>query len=366
MKIAIDAKRAFHNSSGLGSYSRNLIDGLSEIDQENEYFLFTPQVNKPIYTSVLGNNFKTLQNKSLIKPYWRSFSITKDLIKHEIDLYHGVSNELPLSISPLDLKTVVTIHDLLYLRFPQLYPILDRNIYFHKAKKSCAFANKIIATSHATKKDIIEKLGVEEEKIEVVYQSCADNFFKTNSEKEKIAVQKKYNLPSEFILFVGRIEERKNIQKIIEAIGTMDANKRLPLVIVGRGTSLVNSLEKLAKTRNVQIQIEQEVSNEDLPMIYQSCELFIYPAFYEGFGIPVLEAIVSKKPVITSKDTSMAELIADENCLVNPYDVSEIASKIEAILKGSTESMVADNLQKVKHLTNLNFAKAVQKIYHTI
>lgn len=367
MRIALDAKRAFHNATGLGTYSRNLINGFAELkEQEHDYFLFTPKVKVNRFANPLPEQFKLVENTSLIKPYWRSFSIASDLLKKKIELYHGLSNELPFTLTSGTIKKVVTIHDLLYLRFPNMYPILDRNIYFHKATKSCKLADKIIATSEATKQDIIEFMKVPEEKIAVVYQSCSPTFYQKRDAADLEKLREKYGLPMRYILHVGRLEERKNLRLTIHALAKINKMDRLPLVVVGRENKFKQVLVKLAKELDVTVYYAHGVEDEELPVMYQNASLFIYASFFEGFGIPVLEAMASRIPVLTSKKTSMAEIVADENCLLNAYDTDEIASKIKEHLVKDNSEMIEKNYQKSLEFTNMNFAKNTLKVYDSI
>lgn len=368
MRIGLDAKRAFHNVSGLGNYSRNLINGLTKIEDKNiEFFLFTPKSSSNlIFAENLPENFKVVESTSILKPYWRSFSIAKDILNYKIQLFHGLSNELPFSLKNKDLKTTVTIHDLLYLRLPNLYPILDRNIYAHKAKRACDIADKIIATSEATKRDLMEFLNIKPENIEVVYQSCGENFFTQFSKKEKDDIREQFSLPEKFILSTGTLETRKNHRIIIEALSLIRPSERLPLVLVGQDKNMAKELISLAKKRNVTLLLLHNVPNSLMPLIYQSASLFVYPSIYEGFGIPVLEAMASKVPVITTEKTSMEEIILDKETLISHTNQEALAEKIEQFLVNNLSVMLEKNYERALDFTTTVFADKMMQFYRKL
>ena len=232
MKIAYDAKRFFHNLSGLGNYSRDLIRILAEHYPENEYILLSK--NK----SEKGKDILTLQNVKYT-PISKGFlerqrKMGIDAQNLGADIFHGLSGELPLNWNDGPIKKIVTIHDLIFERYPQFYSFFDRKIHFWKFKKSAEMADLVIAISEQTKKDIIKFLKIPEEKIRVVYQGCHQAFKEKPNEEFLLQIQKKYNLPHRFILNVGTIEERKNLLSVVRAL----AGTKIPLVVVGKGLNI--------------------------------------------------------------------------------------------------------------------------------
>lgn len=333
MKIGFDAKRAFFNKSGLGNYSRNLIYSLINNFPENDYFLFTTNENSNLFDINFRKNLISPQtNLKLKQNYWRSFLITNEIIKHKLDIYHGLSNELPLNINKSNVKKFVTIHDLIFLKFPHLYNPIDVKIYNYKFKKACCYADKIIATSEQTKIDVINYYHINEKKIEVIYQSYNDIFTVKSDKQTKVFIKNKYNLPDNFILNVGTIEKRKNLLSIIKSIDNNRFN--INLVVVGKKTKYQEEIEKYLKNKEIKNKILflENVSNNDLPTIYQLSKLLIYPSLYEGFGIPIIEAFASEIPVITSNTSSMFEISEKFAICVNPNDCEEITNAIEKLL----------------------------------
>lgn len=331
MRIGFDAKRAFFNNTGLGNYSRNTLQQLFEHYPEHQYYLYVPSKRTKI-------KFKVPENAKLITPntitgkifksYWRSFLICQQLIQDKLDIYHGLSNELPFGITETKVKTVVTIHDLIFKRFPQWYKPIDVKIYDRKFKYAAQHADKIIAVSQQTANDIIEFYGVPEEKITVIYQNCNPLFYQLLSKEQIQKVKEKFSLPNDYILYVGTIEERKNLHRLIEAMNM--ANIDMPLVAIGRKTQYFYKqvLPLVDSSNKEQFIFIENIDNKELPAIYQGAKLFVYPSLYEGFGIPILEAQASGVPVVTSKGGCFKETGGEHSLYANPLDAEEIANVI--------------------------------------
>ncbi len=334
MKIGFDAKRLFNNFTGLGNYSRTLLQNLQEFYPENEYLLYSPKFQKNSQTQFfLGSGFQTFFPKSK-KPLWRSYLITSQLQKDGVELYHGLSHELPLNIKNSGIKSVATIHDLIFRKYPETFPFVDRNIYDFKFKRACANADTIIAISESTKKDIVEEYGVNPQKIKVVYQSCDSLYYRPSTLSGK-AIKAQYQIPDEYLLFVGSVETRKNVKLLIEAYRHLPKDLRIPLVIVGRPRQGIKEIRALIQSIGIEhlvLWIENLSNNEHLQVIYQEAQALIYPSLYEGFGLPVVEALLSKTPVITSNVSSLPEAGGPNSLYINPLESEDLAQAIEKIL----------------------------------
>ena len=373
MRIGFDAKRAFYNNTGLGNYSRDSIRILSLLYPENDYFLYTPKAKENKQISFLKNKENILVRTpssfvgNLFKKYWRNKNIIKDLVHDEIDIYHGLSHEIPLGIETTNIKSVVTIHDLIFIRYPHLFSSIDRKIYHKKFQSACKRANKIIAISHQTKNDIIEFFGTDENKIEVVYQGC-NNVFQSKISKKRIEeICKKYNLPEKFILNVGTIEERKNLLTILKSI------KELPkqhLVVIGKGKEYKNKCLQYIREHNLQERVSflSGIELEEIAAIYQKSEIMIYPSVFEGFGIPILEALFSKTPVITSQGGCFSETGGEHSIYINPLSVSEMTSAITKITTDTNlrNTMIEKGYNYAQNFTDKKVAENLQKIYTSL
>lgn len=339
MKIGFDAKRAAQNGTGLGNYSRFVISTLAQNDSEAICSLYVPNRKK---TKLLDRLPRTKRICTVFPPHgfwsyfpslWRTFGITYRLKKDGVNLYHGLSNELPLNIKKANgIKTIVTIHDLLFLRFPQGYNAIDRFIYNYKFKKACQKADHIIAVSEFTKHEIIEQYGISSKKITVVYQGCDSSFRKKTSKTQLADVKLKYQLPSRYILYVGRIEKRKNLMLLAQAL------KKLPkdtnVIAIGRRTPYADKVESYLKATGInhQMRILSGIPFNELPAIYQQATLFVYPSRCEGFGIPLLEALCSGVPAIGCTGSCLEEAGGPDSAYVNPDSPEELAQVISDIL----------------------------------
>ncbi|MGA9212822.1 glycosyltransferase family 4 protein [Kaistella sp.] len=324
MKIAFDGKRFFNNSSGLGNYSRDLVRILATYFPENQYVLFNESPSEK------GKDILSLSNVSFVETskgtMSRQLKMGKDAQKIDADIFHGLSGELPLKWAGKSIKKVVTIHDLIFMRFPQYYSFFDRIIHFWKFKKAAVHADVIIAISEQTKRDIIKLLKVPEEKIRVIYQGCHCAFKENQSEDFLTSVKGKYHLPQRFILNVGTIEERKNLLNIVRGINGTE----IPLVVIGKKTKYFNKVQKYLKKNKLenQVQFLESVSMEELAAIYKLADIFVYPSFFEGFGIPIIEALYSQTPVIASNTSSLPEAGGEYSLYIDPLNSNDLKSKI--------------------------------------
>ena len=244
MRIGFDAKRAFNNYSGLGNYSRYIISNICRFHPENECLLYTPTIadedlfHEPERTSL---NVPGTWIGKYSRSYWRSFRLIHWLGNDAVDIYHGLSNELPYGIHRTAIKSIITIHDLIFLEHPELYKSFDRYVYRKKVQYGSRVANRIIAVSEQTKQDIIRFLNVDESRIRVVYQGCHRQFYNKVSKETMQYTRQQFALPDEYMLYVGTIEERKNLLKIVTAMNS--GNIDFPLVVVGRKTSYFNQVK---------------------------------------------------------------------------------------------------------------------------
>lgn len=370
MRIGYDAKRLFCNHRGLGNYSRDLIRILNLYYPENLYDLYTPKIK--IDFPVNPQNTKIIQPSGIYKllpsSIWRSVGIKSDIRRSGDDIFHGLSQELPIGIEKLPIKKVITFHDAIFIRYPELYPSTYRKIFTLKNMKSCRIADRIIAISEQSKQDAIEFFKADAAKVEVVYQGC-NNIFRQKATKEgKERVKTKYNLPADYMLFVGAIEPRKNIATILQAISQEKID--IPLVVIGRQTDYTKELHKQAEDLNIQARVQflHQVETNDLPAIYQLAQLFIYPSIFEGFGIPVLEALCSETPVITSTGSCFEETGGKNSLYVNPQDAEEIGVTLRRVLSDSNlrETMKKEGLLYSQKFTDDKIAQNLMSAYQKL
>lgn len=387
MKIAFDAKRAFKNQTGLGQYSRTLITALCTNYPENKYFLCTPETS-PAFTVSNCMSATVLRPKgvfaNLFKSAWRSSGVKHDLKKKGVDIYHGLSHEIPLGIQHTGIRSVVTIHDLIFEKHPEQYNAADVLIYRKKFKNACENADKIIAISEQTKKDLREIYHIPEEKISVCYQSCDPAFSSQISAEEKSRIKNLYQLPDRFYLSVGSIIERKNLLLIAKAMKILKdkslAASVLPLVVIGEGKKYKQQVKDFLKDNDLQDKMiflnENEQikslpsfnSSADLPAIFQLATAMIYPSTDEGFGIPVLEALWSRLPVITSDCSALPEAGGSGACYIDPYDADELATAMSEVADDEVlrQEMIRQGCKHVANFTPEKTAAAVMNVYQSI
>jgi glycosyltransferase involved in cell wall biosynthesis len=371
ISIGFDAKRAFYNFSGLGNYSRNLLSALAIERPGNSYFLFTSKT-RDRYIMKSESQFKLVEPESavfkLIGSVWRRKYIMNDIVRQKIDIYHGLSQELPAGIEKSGIRSVVTVHDLIFMRYPEFYNWIDTKIYYWKLQHACRVSDRIVAISKQTKSDLVKFLNVPPEKITVIYQGCNSSYWEKYSDEFMQQIMTKYMLPDRYLLYVGTIEERKNLFGIVKAIHLK--NIKIPVVIIGRKVERYyktilnyiseNNLNNFIFTENVQ--------NSELPVIYRNAECFIYPSFFEGFGIPLLEALISKTPVITSKWDVLSEAAGPGSLYVDPYNPEEIG---EAIIKVTGSSELREKMKNsgAEYANNFRdeiIADSYLKLYHSL
>ncbi len=369
MKIGFDAKRAFHNSSGLGNFSRNTINALSRYYPEDRYYLFHSGTREGLF--VPPKNAEELKPQGFwnnLKKIWRRFRLTGLAKEKKLDIFHGLSHELPVGIENTGVKTVVTIHDLIYLRYPEYYPAIDRNIYDRKFRHSCRIANRIHAISEQTRNDLIRFFAVPGDKIKVIYQAINPIFFEPASELIRGLVLEKYQLPEKFLLNVGTVEPRKNLLALLE--GMVAANIEVPLFVVGKPTSYQLQVQSYIETHQEKLTVSflTEVTDLELVALYQLAEVMIYPSVFEGFGLPVAEALASGCPVITSSTSSLPEVGDDAALLVNPAIPAEIGAAIHAVLSRADlrRSMIEKGKIHAKEFTPENFATQLKQLYNSL
>lgn len=371
MNFGFDAKRIYHNRRGLGNYSRDTLRILSEQFPENTYLLFNPKSRNNIPFPFQQNTTEILPEGLLwktIPSLWRSLGIAEQIKKEKIDIFHGLSQELPLNIQKTGAKSVVTVHDAIFIRYPELYSSAYRYIFMKKNEYACKVADKIIAVSEQTKRDFIEFFGVDEQKITVVYQGCNHIFKQPVDELRKETVRKKYGLPQHFLLNVGAIEKRKNTALIVEAM--YRKNISLPLVIIGNSTDYKQAVIETATKYNLlsQLIFLHNMPTEDLPAMYSLADIFVYPSIFEGFGIPVLEALSVGTPVISSRGSCFEETGGTSSVYINPYDAEELGEAIHTVLSDTElrRKMITEGRFYAENFTDEKIARKLMQAYASI
>ena len=373
--IGFDAKYANAELNGLGSYSRFIINALAKACSENAYLrMYTPKrlPNREY------DKLDTLPNVESMEPdgalwrklssLWRLLRISKDAKRGDVELFHGLTSRLPYGLARRDIRSVVTIHNLISLRYPKQSNIFERIIEYIETRSACHRADRIIAASEATKRDIAHLLGVSHEKIDVVYDGC-NPIYSEPVEMEAIEeVKRKYNLPERYLLNIGDMEERKNFGLIVEAMAELPED--VHLVVVGRETGYTRRIKSRIKSLRMEerVHIVRNVELEERPAIYKGADMFIYPSKFEGFATEILEALTVGVPVIAARGSSLEEAGGEHSIYVSSKDCGELVDAIEQLSKDEElrSRMIAEGQRHVKYFRSEVAAYNIMKSYRRI
>jgi len=375
LTIGFDAKRIVRNTTGLGSYSRTLVRDLAYLPESLRLRLYASDKGRDDMRSQVEGlprvSFcypKAGAFLSLDKALWRSFGIVRDLKRDKVQVFHGLSGELPIGIRKSGIRSVVTIHDLIFLRHPEFYSWIDAKIYAWKFRRTLREADHIIAISECTRRDVIQFGQIDPSRVSVIYQSCAPRFTSVPTPVEQEQVRLQYGLTKHFILNVGTIEQRKNILLAVKALEALPSD--LSLVIVGRRTAYTNLVLDYINTHNLsrRVFILHDVPDEHLPALYAQAEAFVYPSVYEGFGIPIIEAISSGLPVVACTGSCLEEAGGPDSLYVAPDDPKALALAVRQVLKGAPEreERIQRSREYIRRFEGQDVAGQVLDIYRRL
>ncbi|MEM9362790.1 MAG: glycosyltransferase family 1 protein [Bacteroidota bacterium] len=368
MRISYDAKRIFHNNTGLGNYGREVIRILYQKSNIERFFLFNTK-KSDLDNELPEDKISVIYPKGWLwkrlPSLWRVFGISKQIVLDKPDIYHGLSGEIPVGLSK-SIVSIVSIHDLIFLSHPHYYNPFDRLIYRFKFKYAAQRADLIIAISEQTKRDIIKYLKVKEGKIKVVYQGCNAAYKVQYNQEEKQQITEKYKLPSEFVLNVGTIQERKNVLTLVKAIH----HTSLHLVIIGSEKKYAKKVHKYVKDHELQQRVHflKNVPLADLAIVYQLAKIFCYPSICEGFGIPIIEALFSKTPVITSLGGCFPEAGGPNTAYIDPNDSDSLREKLQELIDNEPlrKTMIEEGHAYAQKFSDENVAKNLIELYKSV
>jgi len=368
MRIAFNAQLLSAPRFGIWTYVFNLLNGLHELDTANDYTVFSSSDKTDIFKSrfnVIRSSFDTSAPYTRI--LWEHLAMPFILNRNDIDIFHNPDHVLP--ILPVKAKKIITVHDLSFYKFPGTFPFMKRNYKRVLTPRSVRLADKIIAVSSSTKEDIVELFGIDRKKIEVVHIGVSEEFTKIEDADALERSRKKLGLPEKFVLYLGTIEKRKNLERLIDAFVLASRRGGFPhkLVIAGKKGWLYKGLLKKIDDNGLKdgVILASDIKQSDLPILYNLAELFIYPSIYEGFGLPVLEAMACGTPVITSNTSSLPEVAGDAAVLVDPYNIEEIAHNISKLLydKELCKTMSGKGIERAKSFTWERCARNTVEVY---
>lgn len=353
MKIAIDIRSAAGEKVGKGWYTFHLVQNLLKLDQENQYILYTKDP-VPGFEYVKNAEQKVINAKSI---FWHR-AVAKDAVLENVDIFFAPTSYIIPALLPKSVKTIITIHDLVAFLFPNNHnkkAVFVEKLFLKRALKKAAF---VAAISQNTKRDILSLFKYDEEKIDIVYCSAGDEFKPLNKSFLKPFADKT-NLPKDFFLAVGTLEPRKNYVTLIESFAQL--HEKFPqyhLIIVGGKGWQYEEIFKAIKLHYLDkyVHILGYLSSSSLVKLYNLAKAFVFPSYYEGFGIPPLEAMKSGCPVIASYSSSIPEVVGDAGLLINPENAMDLAAAMAKIIK---DQELCENLRSEGFLQSKKFSWAI-------
>jgi glycosyltransferase involved in cell wall biosynthesis len=337
-----DAKRVFQNATGLGSYGRFVLRTLVERFPDSRCLLYTPRVDPEVSRDVSA----VISNAARVPPpgfrsgpgaaLWRTYLLGRRAARDGATLFHGLSQELPRDL-PRKFPAVVSILDLLPFRHPEFFPRFDRAVYRWKVRWSLDRADLIVTASHRTASDLTTFCGVDQGRVRVIPIGAHPRYRQRLSADTLQRFREAHRLPSEYLLMVGRLERRKNAILGLRALRLLAPDERPVMVLVGgRGeTRYARLLEAYVAEHRLGswVRFLGRVRSADLPAIYQAATALLYLSLFEGFGIPVLEAMISGVPVIAARGSSLEEVGGDAPHYIDPEDPEELAEVLRDVLE---------------------------------
>lgn len=380
VRIGIDARMYGPIGKGLGRYTQEIVDNIIKIDNNNEYIIFLCKENFD-ELEVFSDNVK----KVLADARWyglkEQFLLPFLIIKERIDLVHFPHFNVPV-FTPK--KYVVTIHDLILTKFPTtrattLGPVFYKikNLFYKIVIWTAVKrAKRIITVSEFTKRDIVDKFNTKKEKVEVTYEGVAnlakgrDSLFVSKLDDKETLLS--YNIGRKFILYVGNAYPHKNLEGLIDAFtDLLKTYADLNLVLVGKEDYFYKRIKNYAREKikdDGKIVFPGYVPDEKLEVLYEKALAYVFPSFYEGFGLPPLEAMAKKCPVVSSKESSMPEVLGDAAVFFNPYNKSDMAEKIARVIsnKSLRENLIKKGERQVRNYSWWECARSTCEIYNKI
>ena len=340
MRIGFDIRPFLKQETGVGVYFKNLLTELARLDSENEYYLFSAswkdRFDPSKIPSFKKSNFRDLRwPVKAVNFLWYKLGRPRldSVFKTDLDLTHSPT---PI-ILPTKGKKIVTVCDLFFMDFPGKADREARLYFLKGTKRSLQVADGVLTISEFTKKALIEKFGLAENKIKVTHLGLNGVYLKTAADLQDLeAARRALNLPPEYLLFVGATEPRKNLLNLIDALVLVHQKyKKIPLVLVGRkGGDHDNLLAKIAaRSLEPWVRIFGYRPDHELRYFYQAASAFIFPSFCEGFGLPLLEAMASGVPLAASGVAAMPEIAGEAACFFDPESPEDMAEKMIRVLE---------------------------------
>jgi glycosyltransferase involved in cell wall biosynthesis len=374
MNIGLSIEHLHGKKTGVGQYGFNLALNLAKIDNSNNYLIFSPsrldksdadRLSDYPNIKVLDKNLlgQSVGNDFILIPLWLHLYLPYLCKKFAVDVYFNTGSIWPLLPFKLAKRQIVFIHDVIPLLFPECY--YKHTLYYYRLSRAVHLNtyDQILVNSETTKRDLVHHLGVPQERIFVTLLGRDDRFVRIDEISERQRVREKYGLPESYLLFTGTLEPRKNITGLLEAYGKARARESLHLVITGKKGWLYKEIFATVRQLNLKERVifTGFVNDADLPSLYSMAKVFVYPSLYEGFGLPVLEAMACGVPVITSRVRSLHEVTGEAAILVDPRNVEDLAKSIDAVVFGTEENYQRLSRASLARAANFTWERTAQQ-----
>ncbi|HHT62372.1 MAG: glycosyltransferase family 4 protein [Bacillota bacterium] len=334
MKVGIDSRAAiWYRGTGMGTYTYQLIRNIYLIDKKNEYHFFLPNERFQGTDPLTSGIFQSIAQNT--DTFWETVIAEETITPHDIDIYHVPQNGIGLPPKK-DFPTVVTVHDLIPYILPETVGPGYLKIFQKEMPRILEEADHVITVSEHSKNDLKKIMGVSDEMITVIHEAPESTYKPIKREVAKARIQNKYGISGRFILYIGGFSPRKNLRGLINAYNKIYKEMKTPckLVILGKPSRDYPGLIKLVESLDLQewVLFPGFIPMQDLPFFYNAGDLFVYPSFYEGFGLPPIEALACGTPTVVSNVSSLPEVVGDAAIMVNPHDLVALAAAMHRVL----------------------------------
>ena len=375
-RIAVDYTAAYEQGAGIGRITREVVAALAQLDHNTNYRVFVAGATLQALGQPPAPNFvwkPTRINPRWLARIWHRLHVPLHIEQFvgDIDLFHATDFVLPPTRSST--KTILTVHDLSFVHVPEAAPPSLVKYLNRVVPLSCDRADHIIADSYATRDDLIALYGITPDKITVIWSGVEERFKRITSPEKLTEVRNKYQIPqATCALSVGTVQPRKNYSRVVQAIAKLrqQGQHDIQLIIAGGKGWMEDELHRtITETQmNAVVHLIGYVDDEDLPALYSLSDCFVAPSLYEGFGIPLIEAMACGTPVVTSNVSSLPEVAGDAAITVNPRDVNELANAMQSILTDANiaNDLVRKGLERAKEFTWERAARQLQSVYANV
>ena len=371
MRLGINAQLCSPSSSyrnaGISQYIRHLVTALGQLSDTPETHLFLPGTNLDEFPSCFRIHRSGWKSEHpALRIAWEQFILPFLARKYHLDILHSPMHVLP-GICPV--QSVVTVLDLAFMRYPGMYPRLQRKYLEFATRRAVRKADAVIAISENTRQDLVEAFKIPESRVFTTPLGVDESFAPVPKAKTE-EIGRRYGMGERSLLYVGTLEPRKNITVLLTAFRQVLTALELPceLVLAGGKGWFYDEVFKLVESLDLRnhVRFTGYVPREDLPTLYSAAAVFVYPSLYEGFGLPPLEAMACGTPVVTSNASSLPEVVGDAGIMVDPQDVDGLADAILRVLQDSElrQEMRKNGLERAKQFTWQQTARLTLQAYH--